>query len=439
MRTLRFTSGTNHPNSEDDTRNESSKRNDSLQDQAELVKRLPKDFPIDRFEAMNTKQQLNALKFSGLNDKEQWVLLNASAPLCDLKESSQTHDDAETKAYVAKVIAPHASKPEQNSQESVHTTNQKSSNSTSLQNGAARRKLDLRQEEYEARFFEKTADRNPIQAQESKTTRFHAAKQALELRTADHDSDQDSNKKASLWDQFTSFLRDLFSPEEEKEAAKDTPQIVTIETVPPTETPKLTPSPKATATPSLTTTPGLTKREQMASSIVEFAKQQVLAEAKYSSTGRFGKDGFDCSGLVIAVCENSRSKLPFDNVRIKRTCKYGMARSFLANNEYGEKLYAYQEDIAIPKLQPGDLVFYADPSNLERDLHVTIATGEMVYDLKADRYWPQVIEASGYSNTVTDQFPAFNNTNLNGYYYRSHSQQIVTYVIRPNYDWEEHE
>lgn len=101
--------------------------------------------------------------------------------------------------------------------------------------------------------------------------------------------------------------------------------------------------------------------------------------------------------------------------------------------------YDYKADGAVDKLQAGDLVFYANIDNMEQDVHVAIATGETIYDSEIGGYWPQVIEASGYSNTVTDQFPAFNNTNLNGYYYRSHSQQIVTYVIRPNYDWEEHE
>lgn len=424
MRTLRFTSGTNHPNSEDDTRNESSKRNDSLQDQAELVKRLPKDFPLDRFEAMNTKQQLNALKFSGLNDKEQWVLLNASAPLRDLKESSQAQDDAETKAYVAKVMAPHASKPEQISQESVHSTNQKSSNSTSLQNGAARRKLDLRQEEYEARFLEKTADRNPIQAKESKTTRFHSANQALERRTADQDSDQDSNKKTSLWDQFTSFLRDLFSPEEETEAAKDTPQIVTIETVPPTETPKLTPSPKATATPNLTTTPGLTKREQMAIDIVSYATS--LKDRPYSKIGNTGQKGYDCSGLIRALCRDMHSNLKFEQGYISKSCEDGMAKDFMNNAEYGQTIYDYRDGGNITKLLPGDLVFSATADNLKIDRHVTMATGVGL----------QVIEASSIVNKVTDEFDAYKSVNKVGLYVRE-SGQIITFIIRPNYDWKE--
>ena len=55
--------------------------NEIQHSEAALVARLPDDFPIDNWESLNTKQQRKAMQFSGLNDQEQWQLLNASASL----------------------------------------------------------------------------------------------------------------------------------------------------------------------------------------------------------------------------------------------------------------------------------------------------------------------------------------------------------------------
>ena len=40
-------------------------------EQAKLVGKLPQDFPIANWESMNTKQQLQEMKYSGLNAQEQ--------------------------------------------------------------------------------------------------------------------------------------------------------------------------------------------------------------------------------------------------------------------------------------------------------------------------------------------------------------------------------
>ena len=53
--------------------------------QANLVKKLPNEFPVAHWEQMNTKQQVQAMKHSGLNQQEQWTLLNATAPLSALQ------------------------------------------------------------------------------------------------------------------------------------------------------------------------------------------------------------------------------------------------------------------------------------------------------------------------------------------------------------------
>lgn len=87
-------------------------------------------------------------------------------------------------------------------------------------------------------------------------------------------------------------------------------------------------------------------------------------------------------------------------------------------------------------MQAGDLVFYANPGNLQKDAHVAIATGNMLYNSKAGIYLPQVVEASAVAKKVTDKYPAFD-VQEGGLYSREHTKQVVTYVIRPNYDWEE--
>jgi len=57
---------------------------DKQKREAFLVDKLPSDFPIDGWEDMNTKAQLRAMRFSGLNDQEQWELLNSTTILNSL-------------------------------------------------------------------------------------------------------------------------------------------------------------------------------------------------------------------------------------------------------------------------------------------------------------------------------------------------------------------
>lgn len=71
------------------------------QKEAALVGKLPGDFPIEQWESMNTKAQLKAMQHSGLTDQEQWVLLNATAPLSVLDEHNQMRDEIAIKAYVS--------------------------------------------------------------------------------------------------------------------------------------------------------------------------------------------------------------------------------------------------------------------------------------------------------------------------------------------------
>jgi len=79
--------------------------NETQQQQAALVRKLPKDFPIAGWESMNTKQQLQAMKFSGLNAQEQWTLLNANEKLSTLSQHNQVQIQSESAALAARVAA----------------------------------------------------------------------------------------------------------------------------------------------------------------------------------------------------------------------------------------------------------------------------------------------------------------------------------------------
>jgi cell wall-associated NlpC family hydrolase len=231
------------------------------------------------------------------------------------------------------------------------------------------------------------------------------------------------------------WLKTLFSGWSTREEKETKQEPVLFESIAPEATPRMTQPPTPTPTPTPTPVPTPSERENLANDGIAFAKGVI--GKPYSNSGRYGTKGYDCSGLVIAMCKEIESELPFDNVHIKATTKYGMSQSFLDNPEYGEPIYTYQDGGSITELQAGDLVFSAKQSNLKLDSHVSIATGEMIYDSSTGEYWPQVIEASSVAGKVTSIYPAFNKLDNEGYYSRSHTNQIITYVIRPNYDWEE--
>lgn len=403
-------------------------------EQATLVKKLPNDFPIAHWEQMNTKQQLQAMKYSGLNRQEQWTLLNATAPLSTLNQHNQAQDEVATRSFVERSLAPLVAQIAQPASVKTGTPSTKSSNSTPLQKTPQQRKLDMKQEEYETRFYEKEAARVNNTSKPVNPTKAPVAYKPLE-DTQPKDTGKGGGTIKEWIDNLVSDIRGFFggsTPEKNTpKPVASTPTPVAIVNIPPTITPRMTPPPTPTPKP----TSGFTKRQILANEIVANALEGAKEEVPYSSSGRYGAKGFDCSGFVIAMCEDIGSKLPFGE-GIRKTCKYGMSEDFRENLQYGREVYNYEKDNAISELQAGDLVFYANPGNLKQDAHVAIATGEMLYDSKTGVYWPQVVEASAYSKKVTDEYPAFN-VQEDGQYSREHSKQVVTYVIRPNYDWEE--
>ena len=105
--------------------------------------------------------------------------------------------------------------------------------------------------------------------------------------------------------------------------------------------------------------------------------------------------------------------------------------------DYGTITYDYKKDQDLPELQRGDFVFYADPKNLNKDVHVAVATGEMIYDPIKKESYPEVIEASAVAKKVTGQYLAYNDNNTDGLYERDHSDQIITHVIQWNFEWDD--
>ena len=74
-------------------------------EQAKLVSKLPKDFPFAQWDNMYTKQQLQQMKHSGLNDQDQWSLLNANVPLSVLNQHNQAQAEVETRASATRIAA----------------------------------------------------------------------------------------------------------------------------------------------------------------------------------------------------------------------------------------------------------------------------------------------------------------------------------------------
>ncbi len=385
--------------------------NDRQKREALLVDKLPDDFPIEKWESLSTKAQLKAMQFSGLNDQDQWVLLNATAPLQVLQQYNQEQDEIARTEYannVAVTLAKQilsASIPR--AKASVTPTRVPASTPTlaPLKSNGWQQSLD------------KLHEIKIIPGQASAFTGAAVAPKATGLGTVAGGVGSEITNPAKRRPDST---------------PTNTPQLFTFETEQPSSTPIITPTPDPT--PSLTPTPELSERQILANEGVDFVIG-VLG-APYSNKGRYGVEGYDCSGLVIAMCDAMESKLPFDGVHIKKTCKYGMAESLLSDSSYASKLYSYIDGGIIGDLQAGDLIFYANPDKMNQDAHVAIATGEMMYDSETEAYWPEVVEASGYSKDVTNKYPAYN-IQEDGEYVREHTGQVVTYVIRPKYDWEE--
>jgi len=139
--------------------------------QANLVNKLPRDFPFANWEGMTTKQQLRQMQYSGLNAQEQWSLLNTNVPLAVLNEHNQAQTQSESTALAARVAASLVNATAQAATARAQAAVGKPTVTTSLQTTAQQRKLDMKQEEYESRFYEKQARRPIVANNPSDTTK----------------------------------------------------------------------------------------------------------------------------------------------------------------------------------------------------------------------------------------------------------------------------
>ena len=117
--------------------------------EASLVGKLPSGFPINGWEDLTTKQQLNLMQHSGLNPQEQWVLLNATARLSMLNQHNQEQKEADTREYATKIVSTLLGAAAHSADAKAQAASAKLPNSTPLQSSSLRQKLDLLKEEFE--------------------------------------------------------------------------------------------------------------------------------------------------------------------------------------------------------------------------------------------------------------------------------------------------
>ena len=224
---------------------------------------------------------------------------------------------------------------------------------------------------------------------------------------------------AGIWDRLKTWVDQIFTPE--NKTPTSTPETLLIQTEVPIKTPKMTQPPSPTPTPTPTPVPTPSERERRALAAVNKAIAYADDDVKYTKGGTLAQNGFDCSGLVKDVCDDT--KIVFGQGHVGESAQ-GMVTSFLRNKDYASIEYDYTKDTAFPTLMPGDLVFSAEPEDLSKTTHVTMATGNKL----------QVVEASDRVGIekVTDEFNAYDKTNKNGLFVRN-TNQIIIYVFRPYY------
>ncbi len=129
--------------------------------QANLVSKLPKDFPFANWEGMNTKQQLQQMRYSGLNDQDQWSLLNSNVPLSVLDQHNQAQDEVETRASATRIATTLMNAVAQANVPRAQATDNKPTISTSLQNavlkGQLERSIDALSENFKSASSSKDA------------------------------------------------------------------------------------------------------------------------------------------------------------------------------------------------------------------------------------------------------------------------------------------
>ncbi len=124
-------------------------------------------------------------------------MLNSNAPLAVLNQYNQAQDEMETRAYATRIAATLMNAAAQSTIPRTQATVSKPTNSTPLLTSAQQRKLDMKQEEYETRFYEKQA-RRPIAV----NTQYDATKTPNGEKPVVDSRDAMEQKKDKLWDKI---------------------------------------------------------------------------------------------------------------------------------------------------------------------------------------------------------------------------------------------
>jgi len=283
--------------------------NETQQQQAALVSKLPKDFPIAGWESMNTKQQLQAMKFSGLNAQDQWTLLNANEKLSTLSQYNQAQTQSESAALAARVAA-----------SLVNTTAKaaatakaqaavgKPTVSTSLQTTAQQRKSDMKQEEYETRFYEKQARRPIVANNSSDTTKTpDGGKPNFDSR------DAMEQKKDKAWDKIVVPTWREKREDEIWEQVNGSPLTYPVN-------PSVTPLPQPGPSPYPTTTPNpntpKSNDDGSEANYNWYSSYDEAVNAWAKSFWRLSKDFEHCALIYKKVDENGNEVYTFGETRI---------------------------------------------------------------------------------------------------------------------------
>ena len=336
--------------------------------QANLVNKLPRDFPIANWESMSTKQQLQQMKYSGLSAQDQWSLLNSNVPLVALNQYNQAQNQSESTALAAIVAASLVTATAQAAAKAQAAVG-KPTVSTPLQAIAQQRKYDVWQEEYAPQSHAKAAAGAAAVIAPKNTLGAAAAIKPVNRDGQRDGSDGDGGDKDTIWEKLAKLWNKIFPGGEKQEPT----QVETLTTVPPSITPRMTPtpSPKPTPTPTPKTTANLNMIKQF---VADMRNQKNPFYLKYSQDSG---DRSDCSTQVFDFYSMKGEKNPLLGAQ-HETCK-----------SYYEKLHIPPESF----IESGGTVWSTVPRDIAKgDTKVpdnwqsTTQFGDMVIWMKDPKY-----------------------------------------------------
>lgn len=311
--------------------------------QANLVNKLPRDFPIANWESMNTRQQLQQMKYSGLNAQEQWSLLNSNVPLAALNQYNQAQTQSGSTALAARVAASLVNSTAQVAAAKAQAAVSKPTVSTPLQTTTQQRKYDVWQEEYAPRYYGKAATGAGAAIAPKNTLGAAAAIKPVNRDGQSGDSEGDQGKKDSWWKNILSnwlttqpfpmaarigalantLLQNLISNVGNGSATPtSTPSKYNIDLVTPTPAPRMTPTPSPIPTPSPKPTPTPTPKptanlDMIRQFVTEQRNQKNPFYLKYSQDSGVRSD---CSTQATDFYAIKGEDSPFFGIA-KDTCR----------------------------------------------------------------------------------------------------------------------